>query len=213
MSGECRPEASPGTTTEVSVNGSKGDTHGSVFDIWERTCCKYKYINISDILQNKTKRYWIIYTRAATSHECQGAPNSQFVQINRNSKPPHYWYYQYKGQYLTRQTFSISWHHDVKRFPHDDGIKWKHFPPCWPFVKRIHRSPVDSPHKGRWRGTLMFSLIRAWINGWVNNRKPGDLRRHRTHYDVTAMVPLLGNINLGYCTHLGPLLPMWYYFL
>ena len=30
-----------------------------------------------------------------------------------------------------------------------------------------------------------------WINGWVNNREAGDLRRHRTHYDVTVM----GNVN------------------
>ena len=41
--------------------------------------------------------------------------------------------------------------------------------------------------KGQWRGALMFSSICAWINGWVNNRKTGDLRRHRTHYDVTVM--------------------------
>ena len=27
----------------------------------------------------------------------------------------------------------------------------------------------------------------AWINGWVNNREAGDLRRHRTHYDVIVM--------------------------
>ena len=39
---------------------------------------------------------------------------------------------------------------------------------------------------GQWRGALMFSLICAWINGWVNNREAGDLRRHRTHYDVTV---------------------------
>ena len=33
----------------------------------------------------------------------------------------------------------------------------------------------------------MFSLISAWINGWVNNRKAGDLKRHRAHYDGTVM--------------------------
>ena len=33
----------------------------------------------------------------------------------------------------------------------------------------------------------MFSLICAWINGWVNNREAADLRRQRTHYDVTLM--------------------------
>ena len=42
---------------------------------------------------------------------------------------------------------------------HDDGIKWKHFPRYWPSVPGIHRSPVNSPHKGQWRGALMFSLI------------------------------------------------------
>ena len=31
--------------------------------------------------------------------------------------------------------------------------------------------PVNSPHKGQWRGAVMFSLICARINGWVNNRE------------------------------------------
>ena len=48
-------------------------------------------------------------------------------------------------------------------------------------------SPVNSPHKGQWRGALMFSLIRAWIHGWVNTCEAGDLRRHRGHYDVNVM--------------------------
>ena len=51
----------------------------------------------------------------------------------------------------------------------------------------IHRGPVNSPHKDQWRGALMFSLICVWINGWVNNREAGDLRRYRAHYDVTVM--------------------------
>ena len=72
---------------------------------------------------------------------------------------------------------------------HDDVIKWKHFPRNWPFVWGIHRSPVNSSHKGQWRGALMFSLIGVWINGWVNNREAGDLRRYRAHYDVTVMNP------------------------
>ena len=71
---------------------------------------------------------------------------------------------------------------------HDDVIKWKHFPRNWPFVWGIHRSPVNSPHKGQWRGALMFSLIWARINAWVNNRGAGDLRRHRAHYDFIVMV-------------------------
>ena len=70
---------------------------------------------------------------------------------------------------------------------HDDVIKWKHFPRNWPFVREIHRSPVNCPHKGQWRGALMFSLIYAWINDWVNNREAGDLRRQHGHYDIIVM--------------------------
>ena len=69
----------------------------------------------------------------------------------------------------------------------DDVITWKHFPRYWNFVRRIPLWPVNSHHKGQWRGTLMFSLICAWTNGWVNNRNAGGLRRHRSHYDVTVM--------------------------
>ena len=72
---------------------------------------------------------------------------------------------------------------------HDDVIKWKHFPHNWPFVREIHRSPVNFPHKGQWRGALMLSLIYAWINDWVNNREAGDLRRQHGHYDVIVMSP------------------------
>ena len=70
---------------------------------------------------------------------------------------------------------------------HDDVIKWKHFPRYWPFVRGIHRSPVNSPHKGQWHGALMFTLICARINGWVNNREADDLRRHRAHCDFIVM--------------------------
>ena len=50
--------------------------------------------------------------------------------------------------------------------------------------------PVNSPHKGQWRGALMFPLICAWIHDWVNNREAGDLRRYRGHYDVNVMISL-----------------------
>ena len=64
-----------------------------------------------------------------------------------------------------------------------------------------HRSPVNSPHKGQWRGAFMFSLICVWINGWVNNRDAGDLKRYCAHYDDTALtldyikwtVPIIDN--------------------
>ena len=67
---------------------------------------------------------------------------------------------------------------------HENVIKWKHFPRYWLLLVR---SPVNSAHKCQWRGDLMVSLICARINGWVNNGKAGDLRRHCTHYAVIVM--------------------------
>ena len=45
----------------------------------------------------------------------------------------------------------------------------------------------ELPAKCQWRGALMFSMICAWINGWVNKREAGDLRCYRAHYDVTVI--------------------------
>ena len=49
------------------------------------------------------------------------------------------------------------------------------------------RFPVNSPHKGQWRGALIFSLICTWINGWLNNFEAGDLRRKPAHYGIIVM--------------------------
>ena len=68
---------------------------------------------------------------------------------------------------------------------HDDVIKWKHFPRYWPFVRGIHRSPVNPLHKGQWRGALMFSLNcvlnkrlskQSW--GWWFDTPTRSLWRH-----------------------------------
>ena len=72
-------------------------------------------------------------------------------------------------------------------YDHDDVIKWKHFPRYWPFERGIHRSPMNSSHKGQWRGALMLSLIWVWMNASINNLDAGDLIRHRAHYDVIVM--------------------------
>ena len=50
----------------------------------------------------------------------------------------------------------------------DDVIQWKHFPRYWPFVRGIHRSPVISPHKGQWRGDLIFFDMR--LNKWLSKQ-------------------------------------------
>ena len=78
------------------------------------------------------------------------------------------------------------------------------FPRYWPFVWGIHRSTVNSPHKDLWRRYLIFSLICAWINGWVNNRETGELRCYRAHYGVTVM---LGLNKKNYCINKQKNLP------
>ena len=100
-----------------------------------------------------------------------------------NTAHTHTYLYNKDTYILCNHQFSIP-------FPllyHDDVIKWKHFPRYWPFVQGIHRSPVNSPHKGQWRGALMFTLICARIKGWVNNREAGDLSRHRAHCDIIVL--------------------------
>ena len=68
---------------------------------------------------------------------------------------------------------------------HDDVIKWKHFPRYWP----LGNSPVtgELPAQRSVTRSLDVFFICAWINGWVNIREAGDLRRHRAHYDITVM--------------------------
>ena len=98
-----------------------------------------------------------------------------------------------KNKYIDKLSSQLSTFNDLYTIviltlsPHDDVIKWKPFPRYWLFVRGIHRSPVNSPHKSQWRGALMFSLMYIWINDWVNTREAGDLRRYRGRYDVTVM--------------------------
>ena len=68
---------------------------------------------------------------------------------------------------------------------HDDVIKWKKNPRYWPFVRGIHRSPVNSPLKGQWRSfSVFFDLCLYWTSGWVN---VSYSRRHHAQYDATVM--------------------------
>ena len=70
---------------------------------------------------------------------------------------------------------------------HDDVIKWKHFSSYWLILWGIRGSPVNSPHRGQWRGAFMFSLICAWINVWINNGGAGNLKSPRAHYHVIVI--------------------------
>ena len=81
-------------------------------------------------------------------------------------------------------------HHYVEQFSKHSW--WRHQMKTFSALLTIcagnSPSSVNSPHKGQRCRALLFSLICAWINSWVNNREAGDLRRHRAHYDVTVML-------------------------
>ena len=91
------------------------------------------------------------------------------------------------SKWVVKQPYGLEIDISHDSIDHDDVIKCRHSPCYWLYGRGIHRSPVNSPHKGQWRGALMFSLICVWINSLVNYREAGDLRRYCAHYDVTVM--------------------------
>ena len=54
----------------------------------------------------------------------------------------------------------------------------------------VGNSPATGEFPSQRPVTQSFDVffVHAWINGWVNNREAGDLRRHRAHYDVIVMI-------------------------
>ena len=88
------------------------------------------------------------------------------------------WYVLYYATHWNRCTW---WRHQMKIFFTLRAI-----------CEGNHRSPVDSPRKGQWRGALMYPLICAWTNDWETNQDTGDLRRSLAHYYVTVMITICG---------------------
>ena len=87
----------------------------------------------------------------------------------------------YVIHFTTQIQWPQSWHHDNSLVTAlQMYIGW--FAPV-----HLDTLPVNSPHKGQWRGAFMFSLICAWISGWTNSSDAGDLRSHRAYYDVIVM--------------------------
>ena len=100
------------------------------------------------------------------------------IYIIKKSYSPFYQIY--RPTYDITMTFwvSLSWCHWMETFT-----------ALLALCEGNHRSLVDFPHKGQWRGALMFSLICTWTNVWANNRDAGELRRHCAHYDIIVMYP------------------------
>ena len=91
----------------------------------------------------------------------------------------------------------FSWHPVLlvppagSRIPHSANTWWRHqmetFSALLALCAGNSPVPVNSPHKGQWRGALMFSLICALNKRLRNNRETGDVRRYSAHYDVIVI--------------------------
>ena len=128
--------------------------------------------------ESKWNPYWLIALMNSSDTNYILNNNKNLGQYDQNAIPSQIMpYYSYPASLMNQNEIPI----------HDDVIKWKHFPHYWPFAREIHWSTVNSPHKGQYCGALIFSLLCPWINGWINNCEAGDLRCHRSHYDVIVM--------------------------
>ena len=93
--------------------------------------------------------------------------------------------------FVVMSRVSLDW--AIRRIIHDDVIKWKHFPRYWSFVRGIHLSLVNFPHKGQWRGALVFSSIclnkrlskQSW--GWWFETPSRPLWRHCNALEVSKL--------------------------
>ena len=65
---------------------------------------------------------------------------------------------------------------------HDDVIKFSAL-----LAICAGNSPVNGEFPAQRPVTRSFDVFCVWINGWVNNREAGDLRRYRVHCDVIVM--------------------------
>ena len=166
------------------------DIHGN------RTFLGHHYFIANDLYKDifKTTKFLVISSPCCLL--VKSTKNTIFHNASRRTRNTNEYSYVIsinRGMVLVGTKFSVA---VTTVILHDDVIKWKHFPGYRPLVRGIHRRPVNSPHKGQWRGALLFSLICAWIKGWVNNGD-ADFRRHRAHYDVIVIWQLQMRSNDG----------------
>ena len=78
---------------------------------------------------------------------------------------------------------------------HDDNIKWKHLSALLAIC--AGNSPVTGELLAQRPVTPSFDVFfdLRLINGWINNREAGGLRRHRAHYDIIVMCFFYGVIS------------------
>ena len=80
---------------------------------------------------------------------------------------------------------------------HHDITKWKHVPRYCPFVRGIHRSPVNSPHKATITQAFDVPLLLVWTICWTNTWLIGNSRRHDGYLTGVAIMGLRDFIRMG----------------
>ena len=149
-----------------------------------RGCIWYMLKGPSGTTLNGMGKY---FTRIYNNHSChhlykmnKARRSRVHLDVTKRRKHDKFRFLQYKYVIITGFTLANS-------LIHDDVIKWKHFRVTEPLCREFtgHRwIPLTKASDAEF---WMLSLIRAWINGWVNNYEAGDLRRHQAHYGVTVI--------------------------
>ena len=98
---------------------------------------------------------------------------SQFILIWRESLRAIHQAQIYRYNTATESYIAFIMWNICVHVPLDDIIEWTHFPRYWTFVRGIHRSPMNSPHKGQWCRALMFSLICLRLNKRLSKQSWG----------------------------------------
>ena len=135
-------------------------------------------MQVCNVLRSREECFWAMITKSC--HDAKFIVTPGTVGRLKDNTRSHQWR---QGRHHDKTPFSAKkyyftswWRNQMETFSASLALCAGNSP-----------VPVNSPHRGQWRGALMFSLICVWLNGWVNNREAGDLRRHRGHYDVIVM--------------------------
>ena len=100
---------------------------------------------------------------------------ARFVWVNKHK---------FSGQ-LTVSLSTISvLNTGVNQGYHEDVVSWKRFPHYWPFVRGIHRWPVNSPRKGPVMRIVDAYFVVIVENFWTNHRVVGNTMKNNMSLDI-----------------------------
>ena len=136
--------------------------------LMSRFLCPFRWVGLTDTLYSVSWSYatWL-YLHVIILTECSSLNSPEVVVLTTFDADDDIVIYQH-DQCVDYNILSLRLFGLYGSMPVCTGYVvtplntwWLHqmetdFPRYWPFVRGIHRSPVNSPHKGQWRGALMF---------------------------------------------------------